>query len=66
VFVRFDLDEKIRGSFREEADAFAVALAGNAWYTPNEIRAIKGLPPVAGGDVLPAKGNGALPPVGAA
>jgi HK97 family phage portal protein len=57
IFVRFDLDDKLRGSFREEADAFSVALGGAAYLVPNEVRKIKGYPPVEGGDVLPPPGK---------
>jgi HK97 family phage portal protein len=53
IFTRFSLEEKLRGSFREEADAFSVALGGAAYMLPNEVRAMKGLPPVDGGDTLP-------------
>jgi HK97 family phage portal protein len=53
IRVRFDLEAKLRGSFREEADAFSVALGGAPYLVPNEVRRLKGLPPVDGGDVLP-------------
>ena len=54
IGVRFDLDAKLRGSFREEADAFSVALGGAPYLVPNEVRAMKGLPPIRGGDALPS------------
>jgi hypothetical protein len=65
ILTRFSLDEKLRGSFREEADAFSVALGGHAYIGPNELRAMKGLPPVDGGDASPtslAKAARTAPP----
>jgi HK97 family phage portal protein len=36
-----------------ESRVFSNSLAGSPWQTPNEVRAKKHLPPLAGGDVLP-------------
>ena len=51
VFTEFQLAEKLRGSFREESEVLTAA-GGGAWMTPNEIRALKNLPPVENGDRL--------------
>lgn len=45
----FNIDEKLVGSFTEEADLLSSA-TGGPWMTLNEGRARKGLPPLPGGD----------------
>jgi HK97 family phage portal protein len=54
-----DLDEEnlMRGDLRDQADYFTKALGAGgtqAWMTPNEVRARRGLNPVEGGDRLSA------------
>lgn len=49
--VRFDLDEKLRGSFSEEAQILQTA-TGAPWMLRNEARRRRGLAPVPGGDDL--------------
>jgi HK97 family phage portal protein len=73
--IRFDLEEKLRGSFTEEATIIQTA-TGAPWMLRNEARARRGLPPVPGGDelVVPlnvlvggqASPRDSAPPVGAA
>lgn len=49
--IAFDLDEKLRGSFAEEAAMIQTA-TGAPWLLRNEARARRGLAPVDGGDEL--------------
>lgn len=49
VYVEFNIKEKLRGSFTEEAQAMQTAV-GAAWMTRNEARARENLPPVDEGD----------------
>jgi HK97 family phage portal protein len=49
--ISFALEEKLRGSFTEEAQIIQTA-TGAPWLTRNEARARRGLAPVAGGDEL--------------
>lgn len=55
-FVEFDLDALLRGDSKAQAEAFRAALGGpgtgDGFQTVNEIRRIKNLPPVEGGDAL--------------
>lgn len=51
VYLEFNLEEKLRGSFEEQATA-AQASVGAPWVTRNEQRGRFNLPPVAGGDEL--------------
>lgn len=51
VYLEFNLEEKLRGSFEEQAAA-AQASVGAPWVTRNEQRGRFNLPPVAGGDDL--------------
>jgi HK97 family phage portal protein len=51
VYLEFNLEEKLRGSFEEQATA-AQASVGAPWVTRNEQRARFNLPPAPGGDVL--------------
>lgn len=50
-FVEFNVDEKLRGSFEEEAAVMTRAIGG-PWMTRNEGRKMKNLPAVEGGDEL--------------
>jgi HK97 family phage portal protein len=51
VYVEFNLAEKLRGSFQEEAAALSTSV-GRPWMTANEARARKNLPQLDGGDEL--------------
>jgi HK97 family phage portal protein len=51
VYVEFNLAEKLRGSFEEQAQAASTA-TGRPWMTANEQRARFNLPAVDGGDDL--------------
>jgi HK97 family phage portal protein len=51
VYCEFNIAEKMRGSFEEQAAAASTA-AGGPWMTRNEIRARNNLPRVEGGDDL--------------
>ena len=55
-FVEFDLDALLRGDSKAQAEAFRSALGGpgtgNGYMTVNEVRRIKNLPAVVGGDEL--------------
>lgn len=51
VFVQFNLDEKLRGSFEKRIGILATA-AGGPIITVNEARAREGLPPLDGGDLI--------------
>jgi HK97 family phage portal protein len=65
LFVEFDVSGIERGDLKSENDALRVALgrAGEpGWMTTNEVRHIKLLPPIEGGDKL----NSGVPPVAGA
>lgn len=49
IYVEFDLDEKLKGSFEERAEIFQRA-AGVPYLTVNEVRAELNRPPISGGD----------------
>ena len=51
VYVAFNLDEKLRGSFEERIEILASATGGPI-ITVNEARAREGLPPMDGGDLM--------------
>lgn len=51
VYLEFQIEEKLRGRFEEQAAAMQTA-TGAPWMTRNETRALRNLPPVAGGDDL--------------
>ena len=48
VYVEFNIEEKLKGSFEEQTKSFQAAV-GRPWMTANEARALQNLPP-AGGD----------------
>lgn len=55
LFVEFDVSGMERGDLKSENEAFRVAQGGSGipgWMTANEIRHVKLLPPIEGGDVL--------------
>lgn len=49
-YFEFNVKEKLRGSFEEEADVLSTATGSGAWMTVNEARATQNLPPVEHGD----------------
>ncbi|MGW1134417.1 phage portal protein [Streptomyces griseoluteus] len=51
VYVEFNLQEKLRGSFEEQAQQLQTAV-GAPWLTRNEARARMNLPQIGGGDDL--------------
>jgi HK97 family phage portal protein len=51
MYVEFNIDEKLRGSFVDQA-AIASAAVGGPFVTVNEMRARLNLPPVEGGDQI--------------
>jgi HK97 family phage portal protein len=51
LYVEFNLKEKLKGSFAEEAKAFQTSV-GAPWLTRNEARARNNLSPIDGGDDL--------------
>lgn len=50
-YVEFNLEEKLRGNFEEQA-AMQTAAAGGPWMTINEVRSMRNLPSIDGGDDL--------------
>jgi HK97 family phage portal protein len=59
-FAEFNVDGHLEGDSKAQAEYFGKALGGPGalgWMTVNEVRALKNLPPLPGGDVLfdPAK-----------
>ncbi|WP_245527423.1 phage portal protein [Corynebacterium lipophiloflavum] len=50
-YVEFNLEEKLRGNFEEQAD-MQTSAAGGPWMTINEVRAMRNLPALEGGDDL--------------
>ncbi|GAB3388146.1 phage portal protein [Lysobacter fragariae] len=54
-FVEFNVDGLLEGDSKAQAEYFGKALGGPGamgWMTVNEVRALKNLPPIAGGDKL--------------
>lgn len=49
-YFEFNVKEKLRGSFEEEADVLSTATGSGAWMTVNEARATQNLPPVQHGN----------------
>lgn len=63
IYVKLNVTGFLRAAAKDRAEYFSRALGaggGPAWMTPNEVRALDDLPPVAGGDDLP-KPAGATP-----
>lgn len=61
-FAEFNVDGHLEGDSKAQAEYFGKALGGPGalgWMTVNEVRALKNLPPLPGGDVLfdPAKAS---------
>jgi HK97 family phage portal protein len=64
-FARFTVNALLKGAMSDEANYFKSALGSGgspAWMTPNEIRALKDMNPLPGGDELPIATNPATPP----
>lgn len=51
VYVEFNIGEKLRGSFEEQASVLSTSV-GRPWMTANEARARNNLPAIDGGDEL--------------
>lgn len=51
LYLEFNLEEKLRGSFEEQAAQLQTA-TGGPWMTRNEARAMRNLPAIEGGDEL--------------
>ena len=50
TYYEFNVKEKLRGSFEEEAEVLSKAIGGAGYMSPNEARATQNLPPVEGGE----------------
>jgi len=65
IYVKFNVSGFLRAAARDRAEYFSRALGSGgstAWMTPNEVRALDDLPPIAGGDELPKPANTLAPP----
>ncbi len=51
AYVEFNIEEKLQGDFEEQAAILSTS-AGAPWMTRNEVRALRNLPAVEGGDTL--------------
>jgi HK97 family phage portal protein len=51
LYVEFNIDEKLQGSFEEQTTAIQSAV-GRPWMTTNEARALRNMPAIDGGDDL--------------
>lgn len=51
AYVEFNIEEKLQGDFEEQAAILSTS-AGAPWMTRNEVRALRNLPSVEGGDTL--------------
>lgn len=59
-YVKFVVNSLLRGAAADRGEFYAKALGSGgtqAWITPNEVRALEELNPIAGGDVLPKPTN---------
>lgn len=54
-YVKFDLTGLLRGNALQQAQIYAIGYG--RWWTPNDIRRDYDLPPVEGGDEMPAPSN---------
>jgi len=61
IYCEFNLDEKLRGNFQDQARYLQVSV-GAPYVTRNEARAWANLPPVEGGDVLATPLNLSMAP----
>lgn len=61
-YVLFNADAVVRADLKTRYEAYQIALTpGTAFMTPNEVRALEDLEPVAGGDTLPSLPKPAAP-----
>jgi len=51
LYVEFNIDEKLQGSFEEQTTALQSSV-GRPWMTANEARALRNMPAIDGGDEL--------------
>lgn len=51
AYVEFNIEEKLQGDFEEQAAILSTS-AGAPWMTRNEVRALRNLPAIQGGDTL--------------
>jgi len=51
AYVEFNIEEKLQGDFEEQAVILSTS-AGAPWMTRNEVRALRNLPAIDGGDTL--------------
>ena len=51
AYVEFNIEEKLQGDFEEQAAILSTS-AGAPWMTRNEVRALRNLPAIVGGDEL--------------
>lgn len=51
VYVEFNLADKLKGSFEEQAQVLSTAVGG-PWISRNEVRAMQNLPPIPGGNEI--------------
>lgn len=51
AYVEFNIEEKLQGDFEEQAAILSTS-AGAPWMTRNEVRALRNLPAIEGGDEL--------------
>lgn len=56
VYLEFNIEEKLRGSFEEQATGLQASV-GQPWMTPNEARGRVNLPAIEGGDELAKQAN---------
>jgi HK97 family phage portal protein len=52
-FARFTVNALLRGAMNDEANYFAKARGPGGWMTANDVRALKDMNPLPGGDELP-------------
>jgi HK97 family phage portal protein len=56
VFIKFNLDGLLRGSYKERMDGYAVGIQ-NGFFSINDVRALEDMNPAPGGDIYRANGN---------
>lgn len=65
LFCEWNVDGLMQGDSKAEAEYLSKALGGpgtQGWMTKNEVRRLKNLPPVAGGDTIATAGSGPAQP----
>lgn len=58
VFARFTANALLRGAMKDEAEYFARARGPGGWLTANDVRNLKDMNPLPGGDELPPNSQG--------